>query len=140
MNLRHCERKCALALLLSAIAAEGSAQSRAPEPGAETAQQRTEARGWLRLEQDQRQYREGTGPPSRQESGGLRRLENREALELRALQRGQRRELQTERRQASYPGAEPSAPAARQLRIDRDLQRQRQRNRVPRERLRAGPR
>jgi hypothetical protein len=99
------------------------------------ARERTEARGWLQLEQDQRTYRDRAAPPTPGDPNALRGIEQRQRLELRQLQVRQEREGRMERRrEAPREGYDPS-PAGRTGRDQRDRDRLRLDMRLQRENL-----
>jgi hypothetical protein len=104
------------------------------------AQQRTEARGWLQLESDQRVFRDEVGPLAPADAAGLDHLEQRQDIQLRGLQLKQRRELQTERRMDKIPGNERPVRIPPEVRNERGQSRERLDMRIQREVLRGAGR
>jgi hypothetical protein len=102
------------------------------------AQKRTEARGWLQLESDQRAFRDQVSPLPAAEAAALDQLDQRQALELRGLQLEQRRELQAEEHLDRIPGNERPVRLPPAVRNERGQSRERLQMRIQRETLRSG--
>jgi len=102
------------------------------------AQQRTEARGWLQLEGDQRVYREQVGPLPPADAAALDRLDQRQALRLRGLHLDQRRTLQMDERLERIPGNDRTERLPAAVRNERGQSRERLQMRTQREALRGG--
>lgn len=102
------------------------------------AQQRTEARGWLQLDQEQRTYRERVEPLQPQEEATLEQLERRQQLDLRGLHLEQRRDRRRQELRSRTHRPDRPPPPASEPGDGRELSRERLDRRIQREILRGG--
>ena len=109
------------------------------DPGSVGRQQRQQAEGWLRLEQDQKTFREDAQPLQPSTADRLDQLERRQQLDLRALDQQQRQSLDRDRSLRRGAGAKPpSVSLQRDLRVRREDERQRLKMRIERDTLFPG--
>jgi hypothetical protein len=88
-----------LGVMLASAAATVQAAGERTAPGASAQQSRSDARGWLQLDLDQRAYRERVEPLDLQQQRRLEVIEREQRLDLRALQQRDARELEQAARQ-----------------------------------------
>ena len=109
------------------------------DPGSVGRQQRQQAEGWLRLEQDQKTFRDDAQPLQPSTADRLDQLERRQQLDLRALDQQQRQSLDRDRNLRRGAGAKPpSVSLQRDLRVRREDERQRLKMRIQRDTLFPG--
>ena len=110
----------------------------AAEPGDIGRLQRQQAEGWLQLKRDQKTFREAIEPLTPREAERLNKLERRQRMDARTLQRRQRQSLATERNLRRRAGIERPVSIPRELENRRQLDRQRLRMRIQRKVLSPG--
>ncbi len=112
---RGSSRRPFVAILIASVLALGGTSAAAETPNAEASPiagsvagsaQGRDTRGWIELEQDQRAYREAVKPLDLEQQRQLETIERSQALDLRALQQRNAREIERlERQQRIAPSS-----------------------------------